>query len=698
MITRRINSAQISLLLVIVSLISAYGFSSIVRFNQYQAWERALDEHFVGTSPMMTTLDSYYWIRWADLHRDGIPIPENDSLRFFPEGASGPNNIPLLSLLISTASPLFGGDLYRSGFFLCIAFAGLFVFPLGIYFYRIGLPSLGLLGGLVGSVSYEYLVRTEIGRVDTDSLMLFWFFLIALFIYTAAYSKNFLIMMAATVTAAISTFLLYLWWGSDAYTIPLGLTLLVALIFGTKDLSRTSTIPKALKLLTAFAVFLVVASGLDWSSILDMPSTMAYYLSNYVDFFSELTTESSSGAVSLNSYPNIYETITEKQQLNFGRALRGTLLSPWLSGLGIFGFSLLAIRQWRRLIPLFPIFVLGLLSFQGARRFGIFLGPFVGIGWAYLILLVIGYGKRLGGNRSRRNLETESQLTKQTKASDHVLSYVLATVFFVAISSKTAIGRIPEPVLPTPTFWAFKELDNKLATNGIIYSWWDYGYAITANLKRATFHDGGTQFSRNTYIIARSMTSDENSAIYQALKLINDFTPDAKTAAKGPGDRPIYLLFTKDLINKFKTIYSVGEWNPKTEKFAARKGYKRLPCANYRDHLLFCDDKKIDLRSVSHFGTERLSGVWVSDSGYGNAINTEREDSGKYLQIHRSGDKFLGAYLLDEAVFESNFNQMYLLGQFDHDLFEETYNAFPWVRAFKVLDGSNLMEEAIGIE
>lgn len=698
MTARRLNATRISLLLLIVTLISAYGFSLIVRFHQYQTWEQTADEHFVGTSPMMTTLDSYYWIRWAELHQDGLPLSAHDSLRFFPAGVDSPNNTPFLSLLISYASPIFGGDLYRSGFFLCIALAGLFVFPLGIYFYRIGFPALGFLGGLVGSVSYEYFVRTEIGRVDTDSLMLFWFFLIALFIFTAAYSKNFLTMIAATLAAAISTYLLNLWWGSDAYTIPLTLTFLITLIVNTEESPQTIAIPRTLKLLTASMIFLVVASGLNWSSIMGMPSTMAYYLSNYLDFFPNLTTESSSAAVSSGSYPNIYETITEKQHLTFREALRGTLRSPWLSGLGIFGFFLLAIRQWRKLLPLFPIFALGLLSFQGARRFGIFLGPFVGIGWAYLILLVIGYWRRLDRRRSQRNPETESSTAQQREASDDVLSHVLAIVFFVTISSETAISRIPKPVVPTPSFWAFKELDHKLATNGAIYSWWDYGYAITANLKRATFHDGGTQFSPNTYIIARSFTSDENSAIHRALTLINDFSLGNETTEKGPRSRPVYLLFTKDLIKKFTSVYAIGEWNPKTEKFAPRKGYKRLPCTNYRDHLLLCDDKKIDLRAVSHFNTERLSGVWVSDSGYGNAINTELGNAGKYLQIHRSGDKFLGAYLLDEAIFKSNFNQMYLLGQFDHDLFAETYNAFPWARAFKILDGSTLMGKAEGIE
>ena len=40
--------------------------------------------------------------------------------------------------------------------------------------------------------------------------------------------------------------------------------------------------------------------------------------------------------------------------------------------------------------------------------------------------------------------------------------------------------------------------------------------------------------------------------------------------------------------------------------------------------------------------------------------------------------------LIDEVVFSSNYNQMFLLGRYDEELFEETYNAFPFSRLFRV--------------
>ena len=39
--------------------------------------------------------------------------------------------------------------------------------------------------------------------------------------------------------------------------------------------------------------------------------------------------------------------------------------------------------------------------------------------------------------------------------------------------------------------------------------------------------------------------------------------------------------------------------------------------------------------------------------------------------------------LLEDEVYLSNFNQMFLLGKYDPDLFEETMNAFPMSRLYR---------------
>tara|TARA_B100000929_G_C15182580_1_gene309282 strand:+ start:71 stop:376 length:306 start_codon:yes stop_codon:yes gene_type:complete len=57
---------------------------------------------------------------------------------------------------------------------------------------------------------------------------------------------------------------------------------------------------------------------------------------------------------------------------------------------------------------------------------------------------------------------------------------------------------------------------------------------------------------------------------------------------------------------------------------------------------------------------------------------------GYSLQLRVAGRQIVEVQLIDESVFRSNYNQMFLLGRYRKDLFEETYNAFPFSRLFRV--------------
>ena len=54
------------------------------------------------------------------------------------------------------------------------------------------------------------------------------------------------------------------------------------------------------------------------------------------------------------------------------------------------------------------------------------------------------------------------------------------------------------------------------------------------------------------------------------------------------------------------------------------------------------------------------------------------------LQLIVAGKNIVEVQLIDEAVFSSNYNQMFLLGRYRKDLFEEAYNAFPFSRLYRI--------------
>ena len=56
---------------------------------------------------------------------------------------------------------------------------------------------------------------------------------------------------------------------------------------------------------------------------------------------------------------------------------------------------------------------------------------------------------------------------------------------------------------------------------------------------------------------------------------------------------------------------------------------------------------------------------------------------GTHCKILVAGQQIVEVQLIDEEVFRSNYNQMFLLGRYDGELFEETYNAFPFSRLYR---------------
>ena len=197
----------------LLALLVCYAVSVNVRYQQFVSWQNNPKAYFVSDRPMMTTLDAPYWLRMAREYNEGIY--GKDELRNYPSGSSEfsekqngriPDefrtvkrteekiiryrDVPMLSFLIAKLVPFFGGNYYLAGTLIIPWLASLFMIPLGIYFYRIGFPSAGLLGGLVATFCSEYFTRSSIGRIDTDMLNLFFPVLASLFILEAYQSKT----------------------------------------------------------------------------------------------------------------------------------------------------------------------------------------------------------------------------------------------------------------------------------------------------------------------------------------------------------------------------------------------------------------------------------------------------------------------------------------------------------------------------
>jgi dolichyl-diphosphooligosaccharide--protein glycosyltransferase len=271
-------------------------------------------------------------------------------------------------------------------------------------------------------------------------------------------------------------------------------------------------------------------------------------------------------------------------------------------------------------------------------------------------------------------------------------------VFFWWISSQTAISFVPGPSIHPRIYATFLEVKKRVPQDSALLTWWDYGYAITDVTGLATFHDGGSQFSPKTYFTARAFISLDQDELYDITQYLategnrgiseNNTSPEALLrAVQNPKQKPwdpIYLFFTADMTGKYGAISKLGSWD--IEKGGSQpRGYQNLACNKITNVEMNCRGAKIDLKAGKINNQVALRRLIIIRDGQ---VMREQEfglaQGGYTIQLLATGRQIVEVQLIDEEVFRSNYNQMFLLGRYRKDLFEETYNAFPFSRLFKV--------------
>jgi dolichyl-diphosphooligosaccharide--protein glycosyltransferase len=413
------------------------------------------------------------------------------------------------------------------------------------------------------------------------------------------------------------------------------------------------------------------------------------------------------------------------------RRILSNITLDWVGFLAFFG---LAVFRWRVLLPLVPMLVLGLLSFQSSNRFIMYLAPFIGIGLGWLLHLVVEGAFYVFTQRRKVAKKTLSAAEKtnhsdakvvtqkrkeakelkrqlpETEFGDIVLTkvdwwnwfrqgvlYLGMAVFFWLISGQTAISFVPGPSIHTGLYATFFEVKKRVPEDAALLTWWDYGYAITDATGLATFHDGSAQFSPKTYFIARGLISADPEELYDITQYLategsrgiskNNTSHEALLeAVRNPKLKPwdpIYLFFTSDMTGKYGAISKLGSWDI-VKGGSKPRGYQNLACNKITNEEMNCRGAKIDLKAGkinNQVAIKRMlfirDGKVLREQEFGHA-------QGYNLQLLVAGNQIVEVQLIDEVVFKSNYNQMFLLGRYREDLYEETYNAFPFSRLFRV--------------
>jgi dolichyl-diphosphooligosaccharide--protein glycosyltransferase len=662
------NIKYFTLGILILFMFFVYFLSTNQRLNQFDTWKKYPQKYITENYPAMTTLDSFYWLRYAKEYNQGIyNTKDNDTLRFYPDEAPRRKPVPMLSFLLSKVSSSFNGNYYLSGIFLIPFLAGLFIFPLIIYFYRLKMPAAGVLGALIGTFAFVYYARSCTGRVDTDALNLFFPILSSLFILLTIETKQINFKYLFSALSGLSMALFYWWYYHSGFTLIYFLFLAISLIID--DRRNKKLILKCLLLFIIFSNPIWFYNGIH---------NLIGAFGNYFN----LTETKGTG------FPNILNTITEAKKISVNSVFDSMLAFKPLTILGLISFTVLSIYKIKKIIPILPLFFIGLLAFKSSNRFAMFLAPFIGIGVGFLIHFILDY------------INKSLKLNYYIKTS---IPYLIVIIIFFSITRFTAYSFVPNPSIESGIFKSFIEMKKTLPENSAVYSWWDYGYAIEDVTGFPAFHDGGSQSSPKTYFIARSLITNSQKELFntvnyfdnKGIKEIKTMLEDNSSIdtiinrvlnyhGKSSKKYTPVIYFSRDMVGKFGAFSYIGSWDFDINK-SNSKTYMQLLCNSLKNNILYCGKNIIDLRAGTINNKLPLKKFITVKDGYVINEKNYNYSKGYYLQILVDGNSLIGTMLMEKEVFYSNFNQMFILGRYNNEYFKEVYNKYPFARAFSII-------------
>ena len=315
------------LIVFIIFLILIYGFSTGVRFHQHEVLS-------IGET-VLTTDDGYRWVRFASEISDGKFDKDHDAL----SPAANLPVTPLISRTISAISNASGMSPENVGSLMTVFLSGLFIFPLGLFFYIAGFPTGGIGAGLLGALSFAYLSRTSAYQIDTDMLNLFFLSMGALCAFMAERGRA--VIWAAVL--GITMYLFWLWYFHSGFTLFFFILLLYAL---RKKNMRTIAL--------SAVVYVICASPF-------------VFVSGIGNIFGFLYGHAESAA---------YADVAELTVLPFKETMQYVATYWWLGVIGL----VLSLLVGRDIIFLGVFYILGAFAFTKGIRFAMFLAPLCGAG------------------------------------------------------------------------------------------------------------------------------------------------------------------------------------------------------------------------------------------------------------------------------------------------------------------------------
>lgn len=672
----RNNRAWASVLLVIAFALCASLLNLNVRDNQREVWLANQHITTIDSELSYSTADAPYFLHIAaDIKRDFLG-PLFFNLRSYPSNFDNPNakqpfeirDAPLLSVLIAllskSAEP---ADLLNAAHAISVVTILLTSVSIVMAFGACGYWLEGAAAALGGGLSQAYLVRSSFGRIDTDQLNLGFLYLTFAITMFAARAKKPVATLAITLLGGVTSNV-FLWWYGRHEFIWIALLALAWLLITHK---------RGIYLTISCCLIFFFTSGLSSPTVLSM------------QHFDDTL------ANGVFTFPNTFNFITELQKISFTNILRSTTGSLEMGLVGLCGLAAFALRHPVMAIAYAPLIAFSLLNFIFGNRVIFYSAPILWFGVAFI--LVTGF-------RVARAKMTENCAAVTGGRID--IPCIFAATLALAIAwVNSPVDYLPRPSFTKPVLQGFAGLKEQQDSKPpLVATWWDYGYSSMFLNRLPTLHDGGSQNTPWTHLLARALLSPNQQEMIQTLRYMSVTKQKALEGIKTiealnrqinegthAGAPTIYLVLTNQMAGWMGSISGIGNWDivegkpiiPEGTNGKSEFAYNRLGCGySSFPAVIDCNHIRLDL-TKGMMNTKTPLNSWAqTENGFIRRAKTLHPESLLAVQTHLI-DGVLNTELIHRALFESNFNQLFHLGTISSPEIRLVYDDYPNIRIFQ---------------
>lgn len=663
------EGSKYSFIVFMIAALAAFFISVNARYDQLDIWKQNKEQFFYENTPMMTTLDAYKYTRHAKELNAGEYVPGgNDINIFYPEGVPFYNPAPLLSVILAKIHNITGVDYYNAAINMVPWLGSFFILAVCLYFYFAGYPALGVITGLLTTFAPVFYGRTAIGRFDTDGGNMFFLFLASLFILAASKAKKETYIYILSACLGLTMLAFQHFYNHILFNLVYFVVFAVSLFIYNH---------KYKNILTASIIYIITSNPLVF---IDSLEALIGSMAVYIPFLPNNLAANS-------PIPWVYNTISEAAAESFAGIVNFTIQNSLLFIIGLIGGILFFTANIKRALPLAPIFAMGFVTFISSGRFAMFLMPVIAIGFGYITYIISHYIFRKAAEQFKSHSFYINAFAP--------LILTLALLGGIFAGKLTAYGMVPGPSIDTSIYALIDKMGKELPDNSTIYTWWDYGLAITDVAGFPVYHSGMSQSTPKTWMIAKSFTGsqeelynissyiasggyEEVDKMFKDNKTIDEVSKVMSSYNKGPENENIYVLFTFDMIQKYSAIsYLAGKTDAILTTFCQPGNNNTLLCSQNTTINVETGVLSVNANNI------QLNKLMLTENGKLTNTQTYSLQVGYSVVLTPAANGFI-AYILSPSLVNTSFVQLFLMQNPDEKYFTPVINQYPYGIVYKV--------------